>query len=500
MKGKKCFGLFLALFIMLGVSLGVSSGDSSALQHEYLTVPVSHRTIIFNNTSFTPSLGFQITWFGSYITEVNAPTPKRQQILIAKSGSGGCVFDRNYWSPTQNYGYSSDPVWGFTSYYGTSTNNLTSICNTLYPFDSSLPSLFFPNSPSVPSFSADSIPITVNPDLAYQYRLIRHNLPYRYSYDHIYLKDKSTSSSGIVYNTSLKASDLYEDGFIPNKFGYLEIPFDEWNDSIGGSLSLGRQIEFTGVFNFPGVTTESGFSFGQNFISSGYFRIYYSAFNLTTATAKSGNIPCEITRTYYALEEDSPGMQLSYSCSTILDFDFTDYLFFPSLQIHAATSDYVWDTTSDWRWSGAYVVTDGDNTPGSVISDNCQGNNCDEAPGSASSLANGEGEADWFDSLVNLFNFNFINPFAPLFEMFTDNSECASIPTIAGMLNSEDDEYCPWFDSSTRSVLTPVLSIASIMLLFGFLVRWLSSSSGNMFEDQTTHKWGNTQFKQKGGN
>ena len=106
---------------------------------------------------------------------------------------------------------------------------------------------------------------------------------------------------------------------------------------------------------------------------------------------------------------------------------------------------------------------------------------------------------DSYDSaLSNLFNFNFINPFSPIFNLFTDSSQCANIPIIAGMLGSTETTYCPWFSSTTRSILTPVLGLSATMLVFGFLVRWLSSSSGNMFEDQTTHKWGNTQLKQGG--
>ena len=82
--------------------------------------------------------------------------------------------------------------------------------------------------------------------------------------------------------------------------------------------------------------------------------------------------------------------------------------------------------------------------------------------------------------------------------MFRSGDTCASIPNLASMLHSNETQVCAFFPSTVRDILTPVFVLASMMLVFGFVVRWLGSSSGNMFEDQTSHKWGNTQIKQGG--
>lgn len=83
---------------------------------------------------------------------------------------------------------------------------------------------------------------------------------------------------------------------------------------------------------------------------------------------------------------------------------------------------------------------------------------------------------------TGIFNFNILNPFAGLWELFSPPTTCANIPIISGWLNSPSTSYCSWFPSSIRSVLTPVFGLSSMMLLFGFIVRWLSSSSGKAIE------------------
>lgn len=75
-----------------------------------------------------------------------------------------------------------------------------------------------------------------------------------------------------------------------------------------------------------------------------------------------------------------------------------------------------------------------------------------------------------------IFNFSVINPFAPIFALFKSPDSCATIPIISNWLNSDSVVYCSWWPSSVRSVLTPVFGISSIMLLFGFVVRWLGGS------------------------
>lgn len=79
------------------------------------------------------------------------------------------------------------------------------------------------------------------------------------------------------------------------------------------------------------------------------------------------------------------------------------------------------------------------------------------------------------DKAQAIFNFNILNPFAPLFEMFNP-SGCVQIPTLSDWLHTEDTQVCPWFPVKVRQIATPVLSIASVMLLFGFVVGWLNGN------------------------
>lgn len=77
-----------------------------------------------------------------------------------------------------------------------------------------------------------------------------------------------------------------------------------------------------------------------------------------------------------------------------------------------------------------------------------------------------------------IFSFTFLNPFIGIFELFNP-SGCVDIPIIAGMLNSEDKTYCPWFDDKTRNILTPVIGIFSMVILFGFVVGWLNGGDAD---------------------
>ena len=74
--------------------------------------------------------------------------------------------------------------------------------------------------------------------------------------------------------------------------------------------------------------------------------------------------------------------------------------------------------------------------------------------------------------IVGLFNFNFINPLASLYGLFSSGSSCASIPIISSLIGSTETSVCPWFSPTVRNYLTPVFGIASVMILFAFIVRW----------------------------
>lgn len=81
------------------------------------------------------------------------------------------------------------------------------------------------------------------------------------------------------------------------------------------------------------------------------------------------------------------------------------------------------------------------------------------------------------NGLLDSVNFQLFNPFASLFSLFVPSDGCVQIPTLAGWLHSESSTVCSWWSPSVRNVLTPVFGISSMMLLFGFIVRWLNGSS-----------------------
>lgn len=85
------------------------------------------------------------------------------------------------------------------------------------------------------------------------------------------------------------------------------------------------------------------------------------------------------------------------------------------------------------------------------------------------------------DKVAGTFNFSLMNPFDGIFGLFK-SGECVSIPIIAGMVGSDNTTYCSWFPSSVRSILTPAFGIASVMVLFGFVSKWLGGSETIRFD------------------
>lgn len=81
------------------------------------------------------------------------------------------------------------------------------------------------------------------------------------------------------------------------------------------------------------------------------------------------------------------------------------------------------------------------------------------------------------NGLLGIFNITLLNPFAGIWEIFNAGG-CTSIPTIANWLGSDNTTYCSWWPQSIRATLTPVFSLAAMMLLFGFVARWLGGSEG----------------------
>lgn len=219
----------------------------------------------------------------------------------------------------------------------------------------------------------------------------------------------------------------------------------------------------------------------------------------------SVNIDCSITEDHISQGDDTN--IFSFVCdydpsdyndgrSTDINFRFMNLElvigYSASLSSPDPTSSYI-STNADWAFKDFYIITNGNfNDAGWSGSASQSGGSVSDAPG------NDDESGDYFQQLVNLFNFNFTNPFAPLFQLFTDGNDCVDIPIIAGMLGSTETQYCSWFPASVKNILTPVLGLSSLMLVFGFAVRWLGSSSGNLFEDAGSHDAGRVHVTTKG--
>lgn len=79
---------------------------------------------------------------------------------------------------------------------------------------------------------------------------------------------------------------------------------------------------------------------------------------------------------------------------------------------------------------------------------------------------------NWWD----VFTISFVFPFRSFFSSFS-NEHCVNIPIIASMVHSSSTQYCTWWSSDIRNVLTPVFSLFSLALLTGFIMHWLSERS-----------------------
>lgn len=474
MKGvKKCYGLLLVLFIIFGLSLSVSS-DTSALKYELeyipFTVPISYAN---NGISLYNSLRFESQ-------DSFSMTSSNLRYFRNRLDDSSCVYQdtrRFNQSTNSNIAYFSVPF-----YLAPTDDSYTSDfpealkCNP----DGELPD----------NFLASTLPSgIVNDDL-------RSFLPYRYPYNAAFLRSNYTEN-GLNISNRLDIASLFTSD-IPDGFTQIDIPL--------GISTLefpsGTTLEFTGEFMFDSDSGLDTFTLNPDatLTLESTLLTNYDTFMAHFGTPNNpGSVSCSMWSEYHGNTAEFYPYSLYYSCPLTIS-SYTSLSGF-TLQFRGNFVNYVqqniftYPNMKVWAYVGSFVVTNGDSTP---TSDSFQhfefnGNNISNSPGYAGSGVDDvtSGDVNWTTSLTNLFRFNFLNPFASIFNLFTDNSSCVSIPIIAGMLHSSETTYCPWFSSDVRNILTPVLGISSMMLLFGFLVRWLGSSSGNFFEDSKTEEVSN---------
>ena len=71
--------------------------------------------------------------------------------------------------------------------------------------------------------------------------------------------------------------------------------------------------------------------------------------------------------------------------------------------------------------------------------------------------------------------FSIVNPFDILFGGFT-SEDCVSVPTLASWVHSPTSTVCKWFNADVRQAGTTAFSFLACVILFGFIVHWLSKS------------------------
>lgn len=324
-------------------------------------------------------------------------------------------------------------------------------------------------------YNADSIPSGMN-----SLYKIRDWDRYWYQYDGFYFLDSDTQN-GLNRQSKLAFQDLFNPN-MPDTFTNITLPLGLLTPEMD-TLSLGSNIIVKGLYDIGATDTND---LDPNWGGTHYIEVkgfetqaYYESNQPT-----SFEIPC-VLRT-----DSNPDYQIfsrEFYCSTDvpISYDPTYPIGF-TFKSRLSGDDYLWSMPIDFFvFNGITIITNGDTTSGGYFNPPVTGGDKLRAPGNILSPNTTETETNWFNSLIEMFAFNFTNPFSALFMLFTDNNSCVNIPNLAGMLHAEDTQYCPWFDSTTRNILTPVLGVSSVMLVFGFLVRWLGSSSGNMFDDET---------------
>lgn len=445
MKGVyKCFGLLLPLFTMVGLSLSVSL-DVNAYKYSINTLPL--------NVPNPNGVGsYSTSAFGVVTSNDVSPSDYNAESFIKYYSSPPSSNDCGSLDMNQNLPYYYESSDRFYAYYG---------------FEG-----FTPNQPLPSSWDRDIVSCL--------------DVSSRTNWSGFFQNDLDTSN-GLYVESKFDFSDIFgfgSNGTFPNTIYSFSIPLGTPSQSVVDSISPGFTFDFSGEFvfdfddlsNSPGLSSNTDVDLRVNYFSrTGGDSVPYDCSSFV-----GQDDPSDPSSVWY----------LKFDCPVSMPSDFTsDFLPYFVLDVGL---DYLSSNTKlrSLTFDSVSVVTNNDDSlpPSDDVwgDPGVYGLDPDQAPGSAKRDPYEDIKSDginWTRSLIDLFQFNVLNPFAGIFDLFNNQDACVNIPIIAGMLHAENSTVCPWFDSSVRAIATPVLGLASVMLLLGFFIRWLSGSSGNMFID-----------------
>lgn len=459
MKGVKLkCGLLSVLFIMLGLSLGVSS-DTNALKYSYNAYPLYNAQVYNSDASdyySTPNPAFAI-----YFDKTNVTDFTLNSLLEDSNFYRRHSYCTDYSSPSFTY-----QPFNTSSYFMVATGSVNDFWRSFNDYTDC--------SHNVVTYTTDSI--------------------YASKYD------VSTGEPLQFVNINQALFDPSSEYYSGGSISRVDIPLHISQDNVG-TISAGTPIQW----EFGLVGADTGFSYFDTNVNVGLELNFIDSSN---SVVTDNTATCSVDSTFgtgipNGYLQILPYMGYKVTCNYT---PTTDMSYISASLIMYGGSFYSPSTflTYDYRgvyFYGGYLITNNDSTWSGLSANPVPtGTNVEQSVGYSQlygTPSSGCAEGDFLCQLGNLFSFNFINPFAPIFNLFSNNESCAQIPNLADMIHSDETQVCPWFDSSVRNIVTPVFGLSSMMLVFGFAVRWLGSRSGNFIEDSGGIDSGGYHFENK---
>ena len=340
----------------------------------------------------------------------------------------------------------------------------------------------------MPTFLLNTIPISVDLN-------VKSVLPHNYMFSTTPFNGSRTRD-GIIYTGRLSLMS-----YLNNYFGSAEDSSDSDQDNTNDRVYSAHAYDVT-AFKLPinfyveeeidSAVIEGSISFlpddsqretyasvgylTPDFLSHGHIGISYRYMywnSLDQLTFNGSEIVSDDCQWQYS----NNLLKLTYMCSIDLAHTTVSDPGQLAMSLYFYTDDnnsYQMFYSEDVAFNEIRITTNGQNSvvvPGSRADDGSYPTVAPGMPDVQDSYGN------WTDSFLNAIKFTFSNPFLPLFSLFLAPDDCANIPTVAQMLHSNQTRICPIYPSWIYPITTPVIMFICMMLLFGFLIRWLNGES-----------------------